>query len=838
VTAIKTPAKAYSAEDVQHLAGAEVIRSKPAMYLGEPGPACAFTVVREVVDNVVDEALNGHASACLLYVDTSDKTKAVYTVADNGRGIPIGMSTVTDAVSGTTQKLPALQVVTGLIHGGAKMGQAGTAYEVSRGSHGVGIKGTNFTAKTFEVWSCFNGKWQYIAYRNGKLVVPVKATNAPTLPHSGKPATRGTVVKFSPDPAIIGADRFPLVMFEEWASVAAYFTDGLTVTITGKGIERKDWNFPEGPATFVSTRVGELQAELIDSKMLTVRNALCDVVLGFSNYDGCDFAAFTNGLRNPDKGVHFDGVFGSLMKAITPFITARQKFGLAELKEGVVGLVNVKLSAPKFSSQTKDKLVDERAGKPLRDLLEAEFAAFFAANKAMASRITARCSELASARAKFSMTKKALMDVKKAINGALPFKAMTAPHAKPEQRELYLLEGDSASGICREARNPSFQEVLPLRGKLKNASRTEEAKNLVSSSTVLDILTMLGFDPSKPDYMDHLRVKNKLVILTDPDPDGPLNGDAMLQVLVHADKSWHTVTMRELHESLSWQELSYSVVAWDHVNQKFVLAPVSGTNAVDLKPTDEVCCVEFENGRYWTTPKHRWVAAKTEVAPGRNVNYEGNTPKAGELQFVTSDNLKTGLCVLGARASRKYAPQYAPMHTQTLLIPNAFGAEGEPVRKFKTQKVGDRQDLKRLYCLMVPKYHNFVLSSGVISGNSHISTLILSLIYKLMPEMFAKKMVYQCIAPEFYAMVGKKAFYGMRVADLRANLAEAGASPKTALHHIKGYGELPAKQVEEVAFNPATRRIMRIEIINTDSGVEFLRLMGKEVTARKLLLGI
>jgi DNA gyrase subunit B len=237
--------------------------------------------------------------------------------------------------------------------------------------------------------------------------------------------------------------------------------------------------------------------------------------------DGCEVQAFTNGLNNPDKGNHFNSLFVSLMAALTPYIKRGQAFGQQELRDGLVGLVNVKISSPKFSSQTKEKLVDERAGKPLQELLTASLKDFFAKNRGLAAQLCERATELRKLKSKFTASKQVLSKIKMAQKIGMPAKASTSLQCKPEHRELFLLEGESAAGLCRSARYPGFQEILPLKGKISNAlKRSEEA--VLLDQEVLYALAMIGFNPAgatAQEQVAKIRV-GKIIFMADPDPDG------------------------------------------------------------------------------------------------------------------------------------------------------------------------------------------------------------------------------------------------------------------------------------------------------------------------------
>ena len=191
----------------------------------------------------------------------------------------------------------------------------------------------------------------------------------------------------------------------------------------------ESWFYPDGPAQYVTDRLVELKVDAAEPTRFQYSDGLCDVVMAFTNYDGCDFKGFTNGLYQSDGGLHTRSVFAAMDAALAPHAGKGHQFTINELKDGVTGLINVKLSAPKFSSQTKEKLVDDRAGKPVKETLEKAFAEFFAKNKAMTKRLLDRCTEIRKLRAKFSLDKQATAKIKKAISGGFPVKAMLAPKA-------------------------------------------------------------------------------------------------------------------------------------------------------------------------------------------------------------------------------------------------------------------------------------------------------------------------------------------------------------------------------------------------------------------------
>ena len=501
------PRKAYNEKSIQSLQGLGAIRKKPTMYIGDLDIG-AWSILREVADNAVDEALEGHNSLCHIIL-----AKTGNWVIDNGRGIPVKDIPVIDPVTHKKHQVSALKAIVALTHTSGKFDDK--AYSASRGTHGVGVKCTTALSEKFQVWTFFEGSWYTIAYESGKEVKGVTKTTAPKLPNGSRPK-KGTVVFSKPDSTILPSIDIPAKLALQWGKVTAYLCPGLKV-IVEKGERSQEFFFKNGPKDFVKDRVTELKAVPLGAPAL-VTSPLVDLALAFTDYDGNAVGSYVNGLENIDGGTHLDSLYKALSKALVPYKKAKQKFTINEVKEGLVGLVNCKLSSPRFSSQTKEKLVDERAGGPLEELLLKELATFFKGNKALAGRICERADKLKELKGQFTASKKVIRELNSIKRSGFPAKFSPSAKAPPEKRELYLVEGESAGGSARQARNKDFQEVLPLKGKPLNAMRHSTQK-VTESQEIIYIMAALGFAPDVVDPYNKLRV-GKIILLADGDADG------------------------------------------------------------------------------------------------------------------------------------------------------------------------------------------------------------------------------------------------------------------------------------------------------------------------------
>lgn len=513
--------KNYDSESIQNLGFPASVRAKPGMYMGEMGSPAIWQCIREIADNCVDECLAGHASQVEIVVDGD-----TFHVIDNGRGIPSGMTRVTNAGDNKVVNVPTLRAVFGVMHTSGKFNDH--AYKVSRGSHGAGAKGSNALSRSFSASTYHGGKWSSVSFKEGALVEDAHVVrNAPAHPVTASPMRKGTIVTLSPDYKIIGKGaRLSLSELTSWCQIAAYFTPGMEILAhlrKEKGFVSKKFYAPNGPRDYITDRVQVLLkgAEFSDvvEETFVSSGPLHDCVLRFTTYDGCDTRSFTNGLINTDGGTHLQATFAALKDSLTPYLTKKQSFTVNEIKDGLIGLINIKMSEPKFASQTKDRLVDER-GTELKAILQKDLDAWLKANKKIALALVDRASRLKEMKTRFTASKQTLAALKKISKKGLPAMAATAPRCKPEDRDLFLLEGASAAGGLRFARFEEFQEFLPLKGKPRNlVGQKEEKKASETSQEVLNILAMLGVDPKLPDPVSKLRV-GKIIVMADGDSDG------------------------------------------------------------------------------------------------------------------------------------------------------------------------------------------------------------------------------------------------------------------------------------------------------------------------------
>ena len=526
--------KSYQADSIKVLKGLEAVRKRPGMYIGDTDDGTGLHhMVYEVVDNSIDEALAGYCQNIEVKINSDGSV----TVKDDGRGIPVDMH--------KGEKKSAAEVIMTQLHAGGKFDH--DSYKVSGGLHGVGVSVVNALSKNLKLSINREGKKYFIEFKDGKAKSPLK--------HVGKSKDKdGTEINFLPSNEIFSSIKFSFSILEKRLRELAFLNKGIKIILTDLSLKKTkslEFKYDGGILEFV---------EFLDSKRESLKNKNgnelfkkpiymegsknnLDIQCSLKWNSGYaeDVYPFTNNIYQKDGGTHLLGFRSALTRVINKYandqnLLKKSKVNLSgdDVKEGLTCVLSIKIPDPKFSSQTKDKLVSSEVRNIIENFINEKLSIWFDQNPSIAKTIIAKIIQAAVARdvarkARESVRRKGALELT-----GLPGKLADCQNSKQEGTELFIVEGDSAGGSAKQGRNREYQAVLPLRGKILNTYTDENGKNgkaedyktkslskMMSSNEIVTLINALGLDPKSEgeDIIKDLRY-GKIIIMTDADVDG------------------------------------------------------------------------------------------------------------------------------------------------------------------------------------------------------------------------------------------------------------------------------------------------------------------------------
>ena len=522
----------YQADSIKVLKGLEAVRKRPGMYIGDTDDGTGLHhMVYEVVDNSIDEALAGYCKN----IEVSINSDGSVTVKDDGRGIPV------DIHKG--EKKSAAEVIMTQLHTGGKFDH--DSYKVSGGLHGVGVSVVNALSDTLKLNINRDGKRFFIEFKNGNAKSPLKQV--------AKSKENGTEINFLPSKDIFSSTKFSYQILEKRLRELAFLNKGIKIILNDfsqKKQKKLEFKYDGGILEFV---------DFLDHKRESLKNKSDNELFkkpiymegSKNNIDiqcslkwnagyGEDVYPFTNNIFQKDGGTHLLGFRSALTRVINKYandqnLLKKNKVSLSgdDVKEGLTCVLSIKIPDPKFSSQTKDKLVSSEVRNIVENFINEKLSIWFDQNPSIAKTILAKIIQAAVARdvarkARESVRRKGALELT-----GLPGKLADCQNSKQEGTELFIVEGDSAGGSAKQGRNREFQAVLPLRGKILNTFTEENRRNgksldyrtktlskMMSSNEIVTLINALGLDPKT----EEIEIKDlrygKIIIMTDADVDG------------------------------------------------------------------------------------------------------------------------------------------------------------------------------------------------------------------------------------------------------------------------------------------------------------------------------
>ena len=809
----------YGADSIKVLKGLDAVRKRPGMYIGDTDDGSGLHhMVFEVSDNAIDEALAGHCDRVIIQLNPDGSV----SVEDNGRGIPTDIH--------AEEGVSAAEVIMTQLHAGGKFENTSddNAYKVSGGLHGVGVSVVNALSIRLDLTIWRDGQEHYMQFQHGDAVAPLKVVGPAGNDEQGRPK-RGTRVTFLPSPDTFKITEFDFDKLEHRFRELAFLNSGVRLfLVDARHAEKKEVElyYEGGIAAFVKW-LDRAKTPLFPDPIAVSgqRDGIgIEVALEWNDSYYENVLCFTNNIPQRDGGTHLAAFRAALTRTLNNYaeksgLLKKEKVTLTgeDMREGLTAIVSVKLPDPKFSSQTKDKLVSSEVRQPLESLMADKMAEWLEENPANARAVVQKIIDAAAAReaakrARELTRRKGVMDI-----ASLPGKLADCQERDPAKSELFLVEGDSAGGSAKQGRNRHYQAILPLKGKILNVERARFDK-MLSSKEVGTLIQAMGTGIGRDDFnIEKLRY-HKIVIMTDADVDG-----------AHIRTLLLTFFYRQMPEIIARGHL--------YIAQPPLYKAARGRSEVYLKDDAALDDYLVEAG----------IAATA-------LETNGGTRSGPDLKTLIDHARR--MRALMRYVPRKYDPAIIEGLALVAALDPALDAAGRQAAVDRAAAWLSRAETEARWTGIVSEdggYHLQRLWRGVTDHHIIEASFLLSQEARRLHTLVAEQ-------AEAYAQTSRLVAIGKAQAEAAPVDAEDDDAPVSSgkgvtpvsrpselldgilaagrkglsISRYKGLGEMNAEQLWETTLDPDNRSLLRVEIAQADLADEiFTQLMGDVVEPRR-----
>jgi DNA gyrase subunit B len=806
---ISQPDNAYGASSIQILEGLEAVRKRPGMYIGDTSDGTGLHhLVFEVLDNSIDEALAGHCNDIHVTIHADNSI----SVTDNGRGVPTGLK-LDDKHD---PKRSAAEIVMTELHAGGKFDQ--NSYKVSGGLHGVGVSCVNGLSEWLRLTVRRDGKKHFMEFHRGvvqnrELVTEDGITYSP-MHVVGDTENRGTEVHFMPDITIFGNVEFHYDILAKRMRELSFLNNGVRIRLTDQRTGKEDdFAFIGGVKGFVDyiNKTKQVLHPTVFHAIGEKDNVTVEVAMQWNDSYNESVLCFTNNIPQRDGGTHLTGLRAAMTRVLNKYITdhdiakkAKIETSGDDMREGLSCVLSVKVPEPKFSSQTKDKLVSSEVRAPVEDVVAKALEEFLQETPNDAKIITNKIID--AARARDAARKAREMTRRKGVldGVGLPGKLADCQEKDPAKSEIYIVEGDSAGGSAKQGRDRKFQAILPLRGKVLNVERARFDK-LISSEQIVTLVTALGTGLGKDDYnLDKLRY-HRIIIMTDADVDGAHIRTLLLtffyrQMPEIVERGFIYIAQPPLYKIKAGKDERY-LKDTHELNQHMLKLALQGSELIPAEGATPI------TGDALGELARAYLLAQAVVDRVSRF-YDVNALEA-VMDGIVLD-LSTEEAAAASAAALQAALRADPLKPEVTVEP-AY----DPVREIRS--------------LHIKRRHHGNVKVSVIDEDFQLTAD-----YKQL----------QTTANTFKGLIGpgaliKRGERSMAVSDFKSAMKWliADAERNVSKQRYKGLGEMNPSQLWETTMDPTVRRLLRVQIEDAIAadGI-FTTLMGDDVEPRRAFI--